>query len=190
VDYGCGNLRSLENALEALALPSRRVASPGEVLGARRLVLPGVGNFGHAGRELRARGLEAPLVERARRGLPLLGICLGMQLLFEGSDEAPEVPGLGLLEGRCGAFTAPGLKVPHMGWSAVDFGDRQLSAYFVHSYRIHAFPAGRPAQAVGMAAYGAPFLAAFRSGPLAGFQFHPEKSGKAGLALLGEALTW
>lgn len=190
VDYGCGNLRSLENALEALALPSRRVASPGEILEADRLVLPGVGNFGHAGRELRERGLEAPLLERARRGLPLLGICLGMQLLFEGSDEAPEVPGLGLLEGRCGAFVAPGLKVPHMGWSAVDFGDRQLSAYFVHSYRISAFPAGRPAQAVGMAAYGGPFLAAFRSGALAGFQFHPEKSGKAGLALLGEALTW
>ncbi|BDU75862.1 imidazole glycerol phosphate synthase subunit HisH [Mesoterricola sediminis] len=190
VDYGCGNLRSLENALEALALPHRRVSTPGGVLEAGRLILPGVGHFGHAGRELRARGLEAPLRERAAMGRPLLGICLGMQLLFEGSDEAPDVPGLALVAGRCGAFDAPGLKVPHMGWSAVDFGDRALAAYFVHSYRIPAFPAERPAQALGMAAYGEPFLAAFRSGPLGGFQFHPEKSGKAGLALLGEALTW
>jgi len=188
VDYGCGNLKSLENALEALGLPSRRLSAPEELLAADRLILPGVGNFGHAGQRLDRLG-EA-LRERAARGGPILGICLGMQLLFQGSLEAPGVPGLGLLEGRCERFTGPGLKVPHMGWSAVAFGDRSLAAYFVHSYYVPGWPGGRPAETLGLATYGRPFLAAFRSGNLAGFQFHPEKSGTQGLALLKEALQW
>jgi len=190
VDYGCGNLRSLENALEAMGLASCRVADAAGIATADRIILPGVGNFGHAGRLLAERRLDAPLRERAAQRLPILGICLGMQLLFEGSGEAPDVPGLGLLRGRCERFAVPGLKVPHMGWSAVDLGDRSLAAYFVHSYFVPAWPGDRPAQALGLAVYGRPFLAAFRSGPLAGFQFHPEKSGAQGLALLKEALQW
>lgn len=189
-DYGCGNLRSLENALEALELPSRRVSSPREIGEAERLILPGVGNFGHAGAALAERGLGEALKERAAQGGPILGICLGMQLLFQGSDEAPGTPGLGLLEGRCLRFDGAGLKVPHMGWSAVDFPDRTLAAYFVHSYFVPDWSGPGPAQALGMARYGRGFLAAFRSGNLAGFQFHPEKSGTAGLALLREALQW
>ena len=190
VDYGCGNLKSLENALEALGLPSRRLSAPAELLEAERLILPGVGNFGHAAGELEGRGLDGALKERAGAGGPILGICLGMQLLFQGSDEAPDRPGLGLLAGRSRLFAGPGLKVPHMGWSAVAFGERSLAAYFVHSYCVPRWPEGRPAQAVGTAEYGGPFLAAFRSGNLAGFQFHPEKSGAQGLALLKEALRW
>ena len=190
VDYGCGNLKSLENALEALGLASRRIALPGEILGEDRVILPGVGNFGHAGTELDRRGLAEPLKVRAAGGGPILGICLGMQLLFEGSEEAPDQPGLGLLEGRCELFTDPALKVPHMGWSKVDFGDKSLAAYFVHSYFVPAWPRGRASQAIGLTDYGRPFLAAFHSGPLSGFQFHPEKSGVHGLALLKEALQW
>jgi imidazole glycerol phosphate synthase glutamine amidotransferase subunit len=190
VDYGCSNLKSLENALEFLGFSSRRIASEREILEAGRLILPGVGNFGHAGQELRTRGLDGPLLARAGKGGPILGICLGMQLLFEGSSEAPGVPGLGLMPGRCEVFTGPGLKVPHMGWSAVDLGDRSLAAYFVHSYFIPAFPEDRKAEVVGTASYGRPFLAVFRSGALGGFQFHPEKSGAQGLALLKEALQW
>jgi imidazole glycerol phosphate synthase glutamine amidotransferase subunit len=190
IDYGCGNLKSLENALEHLGLASRRIGTPGEILAADRLILPGVGNFGHAAAELAGRGLDGPLRERAARGGPILGICLGMQLLFEGSEEAPDRAGLGLLEGRCQLFADPALKVPHMGWSTVAFEDRALAAYFVHSYYVPGWPGGRPSQALGTAQYGRPFLAAFRSGALAGFQFHPEKSGTQGLALLKEALTW
>lgn len=113
-----------------------------------------------------------------------------MQLLFEGSAEAPGTPGLGLVEGRCRRFGGAGLKVPHMGWSAVDFGGRSVAAYFVHSYYVPAFPPPRSALMTGLCDYGGPFLAAFRSGALGGFQFHPEKSGAAGLALLEEALRW
>jgi len=189
VDYGCGNLRSLENALEFLGLESRRVSAREDVLGMDRLILPGVGNFGHAGAELARRGLGDALKERAALDRPLLGICLGMQLLFEGSEEAPDTPGLGLLQGRSELFLDPSLKVPHMGWSAVDFGDLSGAAYFVHSYFVPAFPGGRGA-AVATARYGRPFLAGFRSGSLAGFQFHPEKSGTYGLNLLKEALAW
>ena len=190
VDYGCGNLKSLENALEHLGLRSRRVGTAREILDAERLILPGVGNFGHAAQELARRGLDGPLKARAAGNGPILGICLGMQLLFEGSEEAPGSPGLGLLEGRCELFTDPALKVPHMGWSALAFGERSLAVYFVHSYFVPRWPEGRSCQTLGTAQYGRPFLAAFRSGALAGFQFHPEKSGTQGLALLKEALTW
>lgn len=190
LDYGCGNLRSLENALEALGLASRRVDSA-EALGAvDRLIQPGVGHFGHAMLQLRQRGLEGPVKAFVASGRPILGICLGMQLLFEGSEEAPETLGLGLLPGRFEAFADPALKVPHMGWSAVDFGDRAGNAYFVHSYFLPAWPGSAPSQRLGLARYGRPFVAAFRSGNLAGCQFHPEKSGAWGLALLEEMLTW
>jgi imidazole glycerol phosphate synthase glutamine amidotransferase subunit len=190
VEYGCGNLRSLENALEALGLPCRRVSTREDVLAVERLILPGVGNFGHAGAALAASGLGPALQERAALGRPLLGICLGMQLLLQGSDEAPDVPGLGLVEGRCRLLDAPGLKVPHMGWSDVAFEGRTQAAYFVHSYCLPAWAGTVPADALGLARHGESFVAAFRQGALGGFQFHPERSGTQGLALLKEALQW
>ena len=189
LEYGCGNLRSLENALEAVDLPSRRVGDPGGLAGVDRLILPGVGHFGHAVGNLRARGLEGAVRAFAARGGPLLGICLGMQLLFEGSDEAPGVEGLGLLAGRFRSFEDPALKVPHMGWSAMEWEGSTRPVYFVHSYFLAEWTDPSPSR-LGLASYGRPFVAAFRAGCLAGFQFHPEKSGLEGLALLKEALTW
>ncbi len=190
LDYGCGNLRSLENALEALGLESRRVASTEAIGAVDRLIQPGVGHFGHAMTQLRQCNLEGAVRDFVASERPILGICLGMQLLFEGSEEAPEVPGLGLLPGRFEAFADPALKVPHMGWSTVDFGDRTGAAYFVHSYFLPAWPESIPCQDLGFAQYGRPFVAGFRSGNLAGCQFHPEKSGAWGLGLLKEMLTW
>ncbi len=190
LDYGCGNLRSLENALEALGLESRRAATAETIGAVDRLILPGVGHFGHAMTPLRQRGLEGALKAFVASERRLLGICLGMQLLFEGSEEAPEIPGLGLLPGRFEAFGDPALKVPHMGWSSVDFGGRTGAAYFVHSYFLPAWPESTPCQDLGLAQYGRPFVAAFRSGTLAGCQFHPEKSGAWGLGLLKEMLAW
>ncbi len=185
VEYGCGNLASLENALDVLGFPHQRVITPQALASSERLILPGVGHFGHAMSNLRSRGLVEALQAWDR---PLLGICLGMQLLFEGSAEAPEMPGLGLLPGRFEAFSDPALKVPHMGWSPLDFQGRIAPVYFVHSYRLPAWVG--PEARIGTATYGEPFVACFRAGRLGGFQFHPEKSSRDGLALLQEALTW
>jgi imidazole glycerol phosphate synthase glutamine amidotransferase subunit len=140
-------------------------------------------------REVRVRRLESAVKAFTGQGGPLLGICLGMQILFEGSEEAPMVPGLGLLPGHFAAFNGPGLKVPHMGWSSLDFLGTSRSVYFVHSYFLPGWTGPAPDQ-LGIAFYGRPFVAAFRAGGLAGLQFHPEKSGREGLALLKEALTW
>lgn len=190
LDYGCGNLRSLENALDFLGMESCRVATPQAIAGVDQLIQPGVGHFGHAMTQLHTRGLEDSVRAFATSGKPLLGICLGMQILFEGSAEAPGVPGLGLLAGRFEPFTDPSLKVPHMGWSTVEFSDRTGTAYFVHSYFLPPWSEATPTQLLGLTHYGRPFVAAFRRGNLAGCQFHPEKSGTWGLGLLKEMLKW
>jgi imidazole glycerol-phosphate synthase subunit HisH len=193
VDLGCGNLRSLENALTALSLPARRVVEPGELAGCDRLVLPGVGHFGHAAGRLAATGLDAALIAAARAGTPLVGICLGMQLLLEGSEEAPGATGLELLPGRCRLLPAsPGVKVPHMGWNRVTFSPSGAAgaAYFVHSYALPAVPDGVRPGWVAIATHGIDFVAALRVGAVAGCQFHPERSGRWGLSFLQEVLTW
>jgi glutamine amidotransferase len=192
VDCGSGNLRSLENALDAAGLASRRAASPGDLAGAGAVILPGVGHFGTAARALAASGMDRALREHAAGGGRLLGICLGMQLMFENSAEAPGARGLGLLPGGCAPLDAPGLKVPHMGWNRVRFtpGGAAAEAYFVHGFCVPAWPPGRPADWVATCAYGREFLAAFRAGNLAGCQFHPEKSGRWGLGFLREVLAW
>jgi imidazole glycerol phosphate synthase glutamine amidotransferase subunit len=190
LEYGCGNLRSVENALESLGLASKRVDSATSIDGLDRLIMPGVGHFGYAMSQLRSRGLEQAVKDFAASGRQLLGICLGMQLMFDSSDEAPEIPGLCLVPGRFRAFDDPTLKVPHMGWSRVDFGDSAGTAYFVHTYYLPEWDRGTPVQRLGIAQYGGPVVAAFRSGNLAGCQFHPEKSGAWGLGLLKEMLTW
>lgn len=192
VDYGAGNLRSLENALVALGRPSRRVSRPDELQRCSRLVLPGVGHFGTAAATLQSSGLADALRAWVCSNRPLLGICLGLQLLFEASDEAPGATGLGVWPGRCRSFNSDRLKVPHMGWSPVHMatGPEISVAYFVHSYFIPT--ATGPTHWIwrGTAHYGIEFLAAGRSGTITGCQFHPEKSGPQGLDFLKEVLSW
>ena len=190
IDYGAGNLRSVEFALERLAVSWRRAASPAEVEGVEAVILPGVGAAENAMRELEARGLVAFLRDT---DLPMLGICLGMQLFTERSDEgAAGVPCLGLLPGttrRIGADSpAFDLPLPHIGWNETELGDdplfegleRREHFYFLHSYRVHT----GPGQVIATVNYGAQMPAAVRAGRRAAVQFHPEKSGRAGLAVL------
>ncbi len=186
VDFGAGNTRSVLRALEAVGADARLAASPAELEGATRLVFPGVGAAPTAVAELRARGLWRPLREWGRAGRPLLGICLGAQLLLDSSEEG-DTPGLGLLGGTCRAFLAVAdggpRTVPHIGWNAVRLrGGQQLDAYFVHSYWLD--PADPSIVAGTTELDGFTFPALLRSGSLTATQFHPEKSGPAGRALL------
>ncbi len=195
LDYGAGNLASLEGALDQLGFAHKRASRPEEAAESGPLVLPGVGHFEAAQKALFERGWWSLLPYLvAREDRPLLGICLGMQLLAEGSEEAPKADGLGLLPGivrRLGP--GPGVKVPHMGWSEVarqidhpafpDLGDLWL--YFVHTYALDS----RPETAL-VARHGRPFVAAEVRGRVLGYQPHPEKSGAQGRLLLQAALRW
>ena len=195
VDYGSGNLRSVQKACERLGVAARISDDPDEVAGAERLILPGVGAFGDAMRELRARGLVEPIVAHIRADRPFFGICMGLQLLFEQGLEGGRHAGLGVLAGDVVRFELPGgFKVPHMGWNTVTWtgepGGRSPSPseyyYFVHAY--HARPAD-PAVIAGTTEYGGPFCSAVRRGRLFATQFHPEKSQAAGLSLLATFLS-
>ena len=189
VDYGVGNLASVEKALQRAGADAQITANPGALRAAQGLVLPGVGAFGDGMAGLRARGLVAALEVALAAGRPLLGICLGMQLLFQESEEMGRHAGLGFLPGRVRRF-APGLKVPHIGWNQVHAvrpsplleGLPQDSyAYFVHSYYVE------PADAemtLATTDYGGPFASVVGRQRLFGVQFHPEKSQDVGLALL------
>ena len=190
VDYGMGNRRSVEKALEHVGARVVRTAER-EVIGAAdAIVLPGVGAFPEAMRRLAARGLVELIRERAHAGVPLLGICLGMQLLFDASDEHEGAAGLGLLAGTVGRLRAPGLKIPHIGWNTVTFTRRsplteglgEAAAF----YHVHSF-ACRPHEetdVLGLGEYGEPFVSIVERGNVVGAQFHPEKSSLDGLALL------
>jgi imidazole glycerol-phosphate synthase subunit HisH len=191
VDYGSGNLRSVQKAFERLGAEARITDDPQVVADAARLVLPGVGAFGDAMRELRSRGLVEPIVAHLRADRPFLGICMGLQLLFETGWEGGRQAGLGILAGEVTRFELPaGMKVPHMGWNTVDWREadsRRASVgdgnhfYFVHSY------CARPDDESVVAAttdYGGPFCAAVARGRLLATQFHPEKSQDAGMRLL------
>jgi imidazole glycerol-phosphate synthase subunit HisH len=195
VDYGIGNLRSLEKAFEAVGVRPVRSGDPEAIAQAERLVLPGVGAFGACAAELKARGLWEPVLQAAEAGVPLLGVCVGMQLLFETGEEHGSHEGLGLLPGRVVRFSGVSpdglpLKVPHMGWNPLrpthphpllDGLDEGAHVYFVHSY--HARP-DEPADVVAEAAYGEAFPAIVARNNVMGAQFHPEKSQTAGLRLL------
>jgi glutamine amidotransferase len=190
VDYGSGNLRSVQKAFEHLGAAATITDDPAAVAAAERLVLPGVGAFGDAMRELRQRGLVEPIVAHLRADRPFFGICMGLQLLFETGLEGGRHEGLGVLAGDVARFELPAaFKVPHMGWNTVTWRNdlRPAAAtdgehfYFVHSYRA------RPRDPSVVAAetdYGGPFCAAVSRGRLFATQFHPEKSQAAGLRLL------
>ncbi len=180
IDYGAGNLRSVANALDLAGAAYRLACTPADLAHADAILLPGVGHFGQMMKALHDAGLVDPLGERLRAGVPYFGICLGAQALYESSEEAPGAGGLNLLKGRVLRFPS-GHKVPHMGWSEVA-GEW---FYFAHSYYL-------PADVEGVARtarHGFEFAAVIRRGNLYGTQFHPEKSGPAGLALLKEWLA-
>jgi imidazole glycerol-phosphate synthase subunit HisH len=190
LDYGMGNLRSVEKALERVGAQAEITADPARAKSADGVILPGVGAFPRAMERVREIGLDELVSERIDAGVPVLGICLGLQLLFESSVENEGANGLSLLGGVVGPLEANGYKVPHIGWSPVHWEHssrlteglgEETPFYFVHSF------APRPAQegdVLGTAAYGERFACAVERAPLYGVQFHPEKSSSAGLRLL------
>jgi imidazole glycerol-phosphate synthase subunit HisH len=189
VDYGVGNLRSVQKALERVGAEAVVTGEPGELARARAVVLPGVGAFGDGVAQLWARGLFQPVLHQVEAGKPLLGICLGMQLLFEESEEMGQHRGLGLLPGRVVRFPEGDLKVPHIGWNQLRVSEDPLLAgikdgsyaYFVHSYYVA--PA-QPGDVLATTEYGVQFAAVVGRGQVWGAQFHPEKSQEVGLRLL------
>lgn len=196
IDYGLGNLHSVAKALAHLGADPVLVPRPEDLDRYGRAILPGVGAFGAGMDRLERTGLAAAIRAHAAADKPLLGICLGMQVLFEVGQEGGRRPGLALLPGEVGPMVAPGLKVPHVGWNTVRLTQASpLTAaladgghfYFVHSFAAHAAAA---ADLLGETTYGEPFAAIVRRGSVAGAQFHPEKSGRAGLTLLGNFLAW
>jgi imidazole glycerol-phosphate synthase subunit HisH len=190
LDYGMGNLRSVEKALERVGAAAEISHDPDRVRAADGVVLPGVGAFPRAMQRVRELGLDSLVRERLEAGAPVLGICLGLQLLFEASVENEGADGLALMAGGVEPLSANGLKVPHIGWSPVrwehpsrliDGLDGETPFYFVHSFTPRP---GAPDEVLGTAAYGERFACAVERPPLYGVQFHPEKSSAAGLRLL------
>ena len=193
VDYGVGNLFSLKSSFAAIGAEAVVTDDKEVIARADKIILPGVGAFGDAAEKLKKSGLADVLVAEAKAGKPIMGICLGMQLLFEKSFEYGEHEGLGLIKGeiRPIADVIPkDLKIPHIGWNALHFGEnkhpifRYLEegdcVYFVHSF----YGADCAESVIAVAEYGAELTAAVANGNVCGCQFHPEKSGKVGLAIL------
>jgi len=196
IDYGASNIRSAQKAFETVGAVVRLTADADVVRQADRLVLPGVGAFGVGMEALRAKGLDTAIREAVNNGIPLLGICLGMQFLFEKSDEMGVHKGLDLVAGHVTRFnlTEYGLKVPHMGWNQIEFaGNHPLvagvpngaHAYFVHSY--YCVPS-KTQDIVARTDYGRPFASIIAHNSVYGIQFHPEKSQQRGLQILSNYL--
>jgi imidazole glycerol-phosphate synthase subunit HisH len=189
VDYGVGNLRSVQKALERVGAEAVVAGDPEALDAARGVVLPGVGAFGDGMAQLRARGFLGPVLRQVEAEKPLLGICLGMQLLFEGSEEMGHHAGLGLLPGKVVRFPEGDLKVPHIGWNQLQVRQDPLLAaiadgsyaYFVHSYYV---AAAEPGDVLATTEYGKQFASVVGRGRIWGAQFHPEKSQEVGLRLL------
>ncbi len=189
LDYGMGNLRSVEKALEHVGVTAKISNEAEEVRAADGVILPGVGAFPRAMERIRDLRLDELIAERRDAGVPILGICLGLQLLFDSTTELGGAEGLGLLEGPVDGLDAPGLKVPHIGWSPVRWEhesrlaegiDSETPFYFVHSFA----PAPSEEELLGSAEYGTRFACAAERDNVFGVQFHPEKSSAAGLRLL------
>ena len=186
LDYGIGNLRSAEKALQRVGGDAHLVADPDAAATADAVVLPGVGAFGRCAEALEQTGLGAAARDAVGRGVPFLGICVGFQLLYEGSEEDPAAPGLGVLTGTVRRLPA-GVKHPQMQWNTLTVGDSALLAgvpdpawvYFVHSYAPE-----RTADTTSTCDYGGEVVATAERGPVWGTQFHPEKSGAVGLGIL------
>ena len=193
INYGAGNLFSVEKAFSALGADVRVSSTASDILSADKIVLPGVGAFGDCMEQLNASGLIPAIREGGARGIPLLGICVGLQILFEGSEESSGVEGLGLLQGRVSRIAAPHEKIPHMGWNALNIAENHREkglfagipqdsyAYFVHSY--HALPKERSIIS-STCFYGEEITASISAGNIMATQFHPEKSGDIGLKII------
>ena len=193
IDYGVGNLFSLKNALGHCGIEAVVTGDPAQIEAADRIILPGVGAFEDAIAKLRADGLDKVVVEQAQKGKPLMGICLGMQLLFDVSHEFGLHKGLGLIPGDCVPISdviPAGLKIPHVGWNALHFTAKYSPifkyiedgdcVYFVHSY----YCANCEKDVTAVTEYGANLTASVRRGKVFGCQFHPEKSGPVGMKIL------
>jgi len=193
VDYGVGNLFSLASSFRAIGYEAVVSADAEVIRSADRIVLPGVGAFGDAARKLRDSGLDRVVIEEVKKGKVLLGICLGMQLLLERSLEYGEHEGLGLIKGEIRPIKeviGEGLKIPHIGWNALHFGENKSELFKYLSegdyvYFVHSFSARNCEESIAATTeYGAPLVAAVASGNVYGCQFHPEKSGRVGLSIL------
>jgi len=186
VDYGAGNLRSVSNTLDEIGANYKIFSAPNGLESAPKIILPGVGHFGQMMRALDQRGFREPLLERIRAGIPFLGICLGLQALFESSEEAPSERGLGIFRGSIRRFTEP--RVPQMGWNnlerahesrLLDGLPQRPYVYFANSFYAPEVP-----EASAVATYGVRFTAILEHQNLSGVQFHPEKSGPVGLRIV------
>ncbi len=197
IDYGSGNLRSVQKALEVCGAEACLVSSSDGLDDCQAIVVPGVGSFGDCARNLAETGLWEPIKNWVAEDRPYLGICLGYQLLFESSEECPEVSGLGVFDGMVRKFRPAGTaKIPHMGWNTLNVKDPEsalyrglagpISVYFVHSY----FPDPTDASLVSATCdYIQPFAASISRGNIHATQFHPEKSQRAGLSILANFLS-
>lgn len=191
IDYGAGNLRSVQKAFEYIGADAIVTSDKKEILTADRVVLPGVGAFGDCVEALRKDGLDECIYEVTDKGTPFLGICLGLQMLFETSEETPEATGLGIFKGKNIRIPdSPGLKIPHMGWNSITFPkesplfdgiEENSFVYFVHSYYMQ--PDDKSIISA-VCEYSSNLPVALSSGNIHATQFHPEKSGKTGLKIL------
>ena len=191
IDYKAGNLTSVRKAFAALGATLYTPEKADELAEADAIVVPGVGHFG-ATKALGPDWIDA-ILARIGEGRPLLGICLGMQWLFEGSEEAPDLRGLGLLGGRCYRLPSAGVKIPHVGWNSLDFQHEDSIvdqvAHGAQVYFTHSFVAPVTGDTVAVTTHGQPFASIVQRGQVAGVQFHPEKSGDVGLQVLRNFLS-
>ncbi len=185
VDYGAGNISSVKKALEHLRAGAQVTDDPAVIAAAEKIIVPGVGHFSRCGRL--NENLRAPVPERIAAGKPFLGICVGMQWLFQGSTEAPETPGAGLFPGECSRFPAS-VKSPHVGWNRIQISSQSRLLRGIESgafvYYTHSFRAPVVAETTACTQYGGALSAAVERGNIFGVQFHPEKSAQTGLKIL------